>query len=708
MWIQAKLSRANFLINCAVFVVAFVLGIATASAQDSPQNAEWQFQLRYRTETSPSSGRFHTLLREETWQPTKTAIIVCDVWDTHHSINAVRRVEEIAPRIDAVLKHARAQGATIIHAPSDCMDSYTEHPARHRAMNVSVALQLPTGIKEWRSRIDSEKSAVYPIDQSDGGSDDDPAENAVWAKQMESQGRNPGTPWKAQSPLIAIESDLDFISDKGDEVWSILQSRSIENVILVGVHTNMCVLGRPFGLRNVVAAGKRVALLRDLTDTMYNPQRWPFVNHHTGTDRIIEYIEKYVCPTLTSDQFIGGKPLRFESDDRPLVAIVMAEDEYGTNQTLPQFAQDYLGHDFRVALVFASDGNPIEIPGLEVLDEADAVIISVRRRPLASQQMAIIRRFVESGKPVLGIRTASHAFALRNAAPANGLDVWPEFDAQVFGGNYTDHHGNAELPTINVDSGNASHPIFTGIDASAFSAGGSLYKTTPLASTAQVLLRGSINGHPPEPVAWVFEREGGGRSFYSSLGHNEDFENAAFTQLLFNSLCWATSRKIRQGATALSLENSIDTHWRVVTVPAQSTGDSTAIDDAKNGPGWYRCYFKLEREDELILVELKYADATADATVWINGQKATILDGRENRRVVVPKGCVVPGELNLLVICFKRDNSGNSFAAAPVLKLKERVISLAGPWQFRVGNDPSLSSLPLPPKFAASPDVIFE
>ena len=81
-----------------------------------------------------------------------------------------------------------------------------------------------------------------------------------------------------------------------------MQAGGIKNVILVGVHTNMCVLGRPFGLRQLAKNGVNVVLMRDLTDAMYNPKSWPYVSHDEGTKKIISHIERYVCPTITSDQ----------------------------------------------------------------------------------------------------------------------------------------------------------------------------------------------------------------------------------------------------------------------------------------------------------------------------------------------------------------------------------------------------------------------
>jgi nicotinamidase-related amidase/type 1 glutamine amidotransferase len=507
---------------------------------DTPAAKAWRFDLRYRTESKAGSGLFHTLSRQENWDPQRTAIIVCDVWDSHHSINAVRRVEELAPRIDQFVKRARDSGATIIHAPSDCMESYVDHPARQRAVALPASDNVPANMRQWCNQIDAEKPFQYPIDQSDGGEDDDRDEHAAWARELAANGRNPGSPWKMQTQLISIDDHHDFISDSGPEIWSLMESRQIDNVILCGVHTNMCVLGRPFGLRNMVTAGKRVVLVRDLTDTMYNPLSWPFVNHHTGTDLIVAYIEKCICPTITSDQLLGGQPFRFQADTRPLLVMLVAEDEYETHQTLPKFAADFLGHHFRVEFVFGNEDNPHDLPGLEMLQSADVALVSIRRRPLPQEQLDIVRQFVASGKPLVGIRTASHAFSLRTEQPPEGLLAWPEFDAQVWGGNYSGHHGNEALPTISLRTAQAAHPVLTGIGPKPFVSGGSLYLTSPLAAQTQILMAGAIAGKPAEPAAWSFERATGGRSFYTSLGHQEDFQQPAFQRLLFNALAWAS------------------------------------------------------------------------------------------------------------------------------------------------------------------------
>ena len=269
------------------------------------------FVLRDRSETSPGSGRYHIRTTPESWKPAETAIILCDVWDAHHCLRAVQRGEELAPRLNEVVEALRKRGVTVIHAPSDCMAAYMDHPARKRAIDTPKSKSLPADITSWCRQIPEEEKGVYPVDQSDGGEDDEPEEHAEWQRKLAAMGRDAKLPWKQQTPVIRIDDQSEYISDKGDEVWSILDNRGIRNVILAGVHTNMCVLGRPFGLRQMAKNGRHVVLMRDMTDTMYNPARWPYVSHFTGTDRIVEHIEKYVAPTITSDQVIGGAPLRF-------------------------------------------------------------------------------------------------------------------------------------------------------------------------------------------------------------------------------------------------------------------------------------------------------------------------------------------------------------------------------------------------------------
>jgi type 1 glutamine amidotransferase/nicotinamidase-related amidase len=520
-----------------VLLLAFCLPVPAVGAAEAPGTLS--LQLRKRVETKAGSGQFYAITRPTRWESKKTAVIVCDMWDLHHCLNATRRGAEMAPRMNHFLNVLRDRGALIIHAPSSCMAAYKDHPARKRALETPRSKNLPKDIGQWCRKIPAEEKGTYPIDQTDGGEDDDLIAHRLWAEKLKGMGRNPRAPWKSQTDLLTIH-DTDVISDNGEEIWSVLEQRGIDNVILLGVHTNMCVLGRPFGLRQMAKNGKNVVLVRDLTDTMYNPARSPYVSHFTGTDLIVEHIEKWVCPTITSDQVLGGKPFVFAGDKRPHVVIIMAEDEYKTEKTLPEFALKYLGKTCKVSQVFGNPKNRNDLPGLEVLKDADVLLVSVRRRVLPKAQMDLIRQFVASGKPVVAIRTACHAFSLRGKKPPEGYLAWEEFDHEVLGGNYTNHHGNGPKVSIKVAEGAAGHPILAGVDVAKLQGHGSLYKVSPLAKTTKTLLIGSIPGKPAEPVAWVNRTKVGGRAFYTSLGHIDDFKEPAFNVLLKNAIHWAS------------------------------------------------------------------------------------------------------------------------------------------------------------------------
>lgn len=472
----------------------------------------------------------------KSWDPKETAVIICDMWNQHWCRGATSRGAEIGPRINELCNDLRARGTLIIHAPSDVTKAYANHPGRALAKAAPKAANLPKNIARWCNRIPAEEKGTYPVDQSDGGCDCQPK-----CKQ--------GSPWTRQTDSIEI-TDTDAISDSGVEIWNLLESRGIKHVLMCGVHTNMCVLGRPFGLRNLTENGKEVVLVRDLTDTMYNSESWPFVSHFTGNDRIVEHIEKYVCPTTTSDQIIGGAAARFAADKRPRLVLVIADKEYDTDRTLPEFANRYLGKDFKVDIVTWDKPEGQSLPGLEEIEQADIVLLSAWRRQPTKEQLDALRRFVAAGKPVVGIRTGCHAFARRNGwRLPQGHAEWPTFDQEVLGCHYTGHHSNkkdGDAPSmVWISEPAAKHPILDGFPSNEIPVASWLYKVLPLESSATVLLMGRAGDRKPqEPVAWTNQSNGGGRVFFTTLGHADDFQMPEFNRLLFRGIYWAAGLEI--------------------------------------------------------------------------------------------------------------------------------------------------------------------
>jgi nicotinamidase-related amidase len=260
--------------------------------------ADTSFHLNLRSRVR-ENGAFRIVERRAEWSPQKTALIICDMWDDHWCKSAARRVDEMAGPLNETVKVARAKGILIIHAPSTCTAFYQSTPQRKRAQQAhfaSTPVPLVTS-ERWGTTwywTDPKREAVLPIDDSDMGCDCQPTKCTIREA------------WTRQISTIDIAPD-DAITDNGQETWNLLQERGIENVILCGVHLNMCVLGRPFAIRQMVNLKKNVALMRDMTDTMYNPERPPGISHFNGTDLVIEHVEKYWCPTFTSTD-LSGKP----------------------------------------------------------------------------------------------------------------------------------------------------------------------------------------------------------------------------------------------------------------------------------------------------------------------------------------------------------------------------------------------------------------
>jgi nicotinamidase-related amidase len=282
-------------------ILALLLMTLHASAAEGP------IQLNLR---SRSKETFVPAERQVAWAPEKTALIVCDMWDDHWCKSAARRVTEMAGPLNEVVRRARARGVFIIHAPSTCTAFYEGTPQRKRAQSAAFSktpLPLVTG-ERWGTAwcwTDPKHEAVLPIDDSDMGCDCAPVKCTI------------RSPWTRQISTIEI-AEADAITDHGQETWNLLAERGIENVILCGVHLNMCVLGRPFAIRQMVKLGKNVALMRDLTDTMYNPERPPGVSHFEGTELVIGHVEKHWCPSFTSKDITGKPAFGFKGASQPL------------------------------------------------------------------------------------------------------------------------------------------------------------------------------------------------------------------------------------------------------------------------------------------------------------------------------------------------------------------------------------------------------
>jgi len=216
--------------------------------------------MRTQIEQPPGSDQWQEKIIVQDFDPEKVAFLICDVWDKHWCKTLNARSGKIAHKAAPIVEALRERGVKIIHAPSSCMGYYDK------------------------------KSIPMPIDSS----------NCC-----------PCTPtctgyraWTRQHPAIKITQD-DLISDKIEKIWPFLEKHEIKLVIIIGVHTNMCVLGRSFGIKAMVKHGMPIVLVRDLTDAAYNPKQWPYVSNDEATELMVHWIEKNYCPSIESRDLIN-------------------------------------------------------------------------------------------------------------------------------------------------------------------------------------------------------------------------------------------------------------------------------------------------------------------------------------------------------------------------------------------------------------------
>ena len=183
-----------------------------------------KLNLRTRVELFKGSGEWREVAVTREFPAAATAMLVCDMWDKHWCSGATIRVAAMAPKMAALHAEARKHGMLIVHSPSDVMDFYKDSPQRllmekfgGQPLEKGTALEDPP----------------LPIDDLKGGCDTGDSFYKAWSRQH---------------PAIPI-AGVDLISDKGAEIYPMLKSRGITNLLVMGVHTNMCVLNRSFAIK---------------------------------------------------------------------------------------------------------------------------------------------------------------------------------------------------------------------------------------------------------------------------------------------------------------------------------------------------------------------------------------------------------------------------------------------------------------------------
>lgn len=245
-----------------LWACAFILGAAEVRA------AEIGLTLQTR---DPQSGVIR--LAEARVDPRRVGVMAVDVWNYHWCKTATMRVDAIVPRLDKALDAARALGMTVMLCPSDVVDNYVGYPQREKVFT------LP------KTKVPALVDVQCPLAPDAGGC----------ACGRERCAVNYG--WDGMHPALRI-SENDLMPDTQAEVYAICKERGLTHLIYTGFHTQVCLLGKPMGLKAMKSAGLNCILARDMTDAHpgYDPARefTPDLN----TEQVVEHFEKHLAPTI--------------------------------------------------------------------------------------------------------------------------------------------------------------------------------------------------------------------------------------------------------------------------------------------------------------------------------------------------------------------------------------------------------------------------
>lgn len=241
-----------------------------------------KLKVRLQTTQNVYSSGDTKLEFDKTYNTNEVGILLIGLWDTHPCLVAQDKLHQLCPRVNDFITSYRMSGCKIIIGSSSLIkrEKYQKYCA--------ITSQIPYAkFQDFGMHF-----PPLPIDDSDGGV----------------EVPNPGFDRQAVDlhPSIKLQ-DGDYMCANPKEIVNYMHHYSLRHLIVVGVHLNMCVLDRPYGIRNLSRYGVELSLMRDLTDPMFNCKKH-CTDRATVTKKLLDYIEKYICPTTSSHDLFLYKP----------------------------------------------------------------------------------------------------------------------------------------------------------------------------------------------------------------------------------------------------------------------------------------------------------------------------------------------------------------------------------------------------------------
>ncbi len=260
------------------------------------------------------------------------------------------------------------------------------------------------------------------------------------------------------------------------------------------------------------------------------------------------------------------------------IVLLAGDEEYRSEEGLPQLAKILSErHGFKCTVLFSQDAdgtinpnNETNVPGTELLETADLVVLQFRFRELPDPGMKHFVDYLQKGKPLIALRTSTHAFGYsRNKTSPYAKFSWDSkewpggFGQQVLGDTWVSHHGNHGKESTRgvIEPKNAEHPILRGVKD--VWGPTDVYGVIHLKPTDTVFLRGqTLKGMSPSdppndakslmPLVWSrdYQWENGKmtRSMTSTIGAATDLQSEDLRRLLVNACYWLTGLEVPQKA----------------------------------------------------------------------------------------------------------------------------------------------------------------
>lgn len=217
--------------------------------------------------------------KEKTFESSQVGVLVIGMWSGHQCLVADRILHELSPKVNSFLKVCRSKNMKVIFGSSSLTKLPKYAPLRKNMKGLSFAKLVDKGLC----------FPPIPFDDSDGGVNE----------------KNPNFKRDEVDLHPSIEvCDTDAMSDNSKEILNYLHHHNLKLLLVVGVHTNMCVLDRPYGIKNLARYGFPMAIVRDLTDPMVKPDGVKVKDRDDAKDKIVKFIEQYFCPSVDSRDLI--------------------------------------------------------------------------------------------------------------------------------------------------------------------------------------------------------------------------------------------------------------------------------------------------------------------------------------------------------------------------------------------------------------------